>query len=376
MANFINRYFHPYKQVDPDDLTFANGCVSIFNMLGLILGDPGDGIMFSMPSYIALPGDFGILAKLKTVYVPFHSTSQFTPSCIATYSAAYTAATNSGTRIRALLLCNPHNPLGQCYPAETLIALMRFCDTHDIHLIADEIYAQSVYTVLPDPLSSDPFTTSPPSPTSTPTPFTSILSLNTTAYIRPAYLHFLYGLSKDFACGGLRLGVLYTQNKDLFRAVSCMNQFHWSGTIDCTIAATILEDEVWLDGFLETSRKRLGESNGLARALLRGLGVEYQKGGNAGFFLWVDLRRWLGGGEGDGWDKEERLTERLVGNKVFLTGGRRQGSEKPGWYRLVFSHEEGYLREGFRRLGMTLKEVEGEMEGSKRLGKEGADAWV
>ncbi|KAF2465491.1 PLP-dependent transferase [Lindgomyces ingoldianus] len=311
-------------------------------MLGIVLGDPGDGIMLSMPSYIAFPMDFGLLAKMKAVFVPFHDTDQFSPLVVSKYEEARRKAEDSGTRIRVLLLCNPHNPLGLCYTKDTLIALMEFCNEHKIHIIADEIYAMSVYEV----------------PESTAVPFTSVLSFDYTQYINPNYLHFVYGMSKDFACGGLRMGVLWSQNKDLVRATSCINQFHWSGQIDERVAVTILEDSDWLDTFLKTSQQRLAAGNKLARQLMDEAGIKYSAGSNAGFFFWIDLSSWLREQDGkDGWEREEKLLGRMLGNKVFLTNGKAQASEKPGFFRLVFSHEEVVFREGFKRLVRTLKEA-------------------
>ncbi|KAJ5223158.1 uncharacterized protein N7469_009398 [Penicillium citrinum] len=33
----------------------------------------------------------------------------------------------------------PHNPLGRCYPPETLKEFAAFCGENDLHLISDEI---------------------------------------------------------------------------------------------------------------------------------------------------------------------------------------------------------------------------------------------
>lgn len=69
---------------------------------------------------------------------------------------------------------------GQCYPRDTLTAMMRFCQKHRIHLISDEIYALSVF----DTGNADAI------------PFTSVLSIDTTDVIDNNYLHVLYGMSK------------------------------------------------------------------------------------------------------------------------------------------------------------------------------------
>jgi aspartate/methionine/tyrosine aminotransferase len=326
-------------------------------MLSIVIGDPGDGVMLTKPSYIAFSEDFGLVGKcvspscflfsshfialtkgrMKPVFVPFGDEDQFSENSVACYEKTLKEAAEQGTTIKALILCNPHNPLGRCYPPSTLIAIMKFCNQHKIHLLADEIYAQSVYSV------SDPQVI----------PFTSTLSLDWKQHIDPNYFHHVYGMSKDHACGGLRVGCLWSQNSELQRAVIAINGFHWAGQIDQRVAETILEDEAWLDSFLSTSRERLSKANFLAKRLLHEAGIPYAPGANAGFFLWIDLSEWLVVEDGDGdegWKAEERLMKKFLSEgKVFLTPGSGQASEKPGWFRLVFSHREEVLREGIAR---------------------------
>lgn len=105
---------------------------------------------------------------------------QFSPDCIAALDAGFEAAKARGTRIKALIICNPHNPLGRCYPRETLIELLRLCASKGIHLISDEIYALSVYDRHDRPAEK----------------FTSIRSIDFTGIIDPGQVHVLYGMSK------------------------------------------------------------------------------------------------------------------------------------------------------------------------------------
>ena len=90
------------------------------------------------------------------------------------------AAAEEGIKIRALLICNPHNPLGKCYPEVTLKALFKLCDQYGIHLISDEIYGLSVFDVEGEDR----------------TPFTSVLSVDPTGLLKTDQLHVLYGMSK------------------------------------------------------------------------------------------------------------------------------------------------------------------------------------
>jgi cystathionine beta-lyase len=51
----------------------------------------------------------------------------------------------SDSRTRMLVLCNPHNPGGVVYPAETLRRLADLCERHGIIVVSDEIHAEMVH---------------------------------------------------------------------------------------------------------------------------------------------------------------------------------------------------------------------------------------
>ena len=295
---------------------------------------------------------------MQIVFTSFDGVDQFSPEAVPKYEEALNNAEKAGTKIRALLLCHPHNPLGRCYPRETIIRFMQLCDKYCIHLLSDEIYALSVYDV-PDPAAVR---------------FESVMSFDSENYIKPQYLHLIYGFSKDLAASGLRLGVFHTHNKDVMQAMSAIIGPHWSGPLNQRVARLMLDDEAWTDNFLQTSQKKLAERNVFTRQLLEKNGIDYMEGANAGFFLWIDLRRFLkkhnppkGAADaqgnlaadisneianlkvGDGWDAENALTKRMFEHKVFLTSGQSMFAEEPGWYRLIFSQDKHVLEEGVKR---------------------------
>ena len=261
----------------------------------------------------------------------------FSASGVDKYEEALIGAVRDGVRIRAILLCHPHNPLGQCYPPQTLIKFMQLCSKYEIHLICDEIYALSVYDI----------------PDTKAVKFESTLSLETQKYIHPSYLHVLYGMSKDYAVGGIRIGCVYTRNRSLLRALSAVGLFQWSGSANEKVAILMLEDEQWLSGFLQLSRERLAAGNKLARKILDDEGVGYRKGANAGFFLWIDLRPYLSTPSNSSlkarWAAEDELLKQLIENKVYITNGKDMSAEEPGWFRVIFAQDERVIREGLRR---------------------------
>lgn len=274
---------------------------------------------------------------MNCVFVDFDGVDQFATEALEKYEEALKQAEQEGIPIRGLVLCHPHNPLGQCYPRKTLVAFMQFCSKHQIHLIVDEIYALSVYDI-PDPHAVQ---------------FESILAIDHEQYIDSNYLHLLYGMSKDTAASGIRIGVLYTRNAELYHALGAISPFHWSGSANEQVAILMLEDEKWMDGFLRLSRERLAARNKLVRSILDNEGVAYHKGANAGFFIWADFRPFLdapsGAGVEERWAAEDRLMQRLMERKVFVTSGREMSAEEPGWFRIIYSHDEKVITEGLRR---------------------------
>jgi aspartate/methionine/tyrosine aminotransferase len=219
---------------------------------------------------------------------------------------------------------------------------MKLCKKYSLHLIVDEIYALSVYK-----------TTEPNS-----TPFKSVLAIDSSKYLDPNYLHVLYGFSKDMASGGLRLGCIWTRNSDLITALSSISLMNWPSNLAETIAIQILENDKWMESYLKTNQTRLGERATLARSVLEEYDIAYTKGACAGFFLWLDLRKYLGQGDPEKATlKSERLFKKnMLAKGVYLTSGEGLTSEYPGFFRLCFVKDEAEVREGLKRLKEALEE--------------------
>jgi 1-aminocyclopropane-1-carboxylate synthase len=217
---------------------------------------------------------------------------------------------------------------GRCYPRSTLINLIKFCQTYQLHLISDEIYACSVFD------SGEPNAT----------PFTSILSIDTDRYIDPELLHVTYGLSKDFGVAGLRLGAIITRSKPILRAVEAVMRFHNPSGASLAIGTAMLEDRKWCRAFIESSREKLAGAYRHVTKGLREIGVDSLAGSNAGFFVWIDLSPYLPSGE----NAEFVLAQKLKDNGVFLHP-QEEHSLHPGHFRIVFTQDPRTVTEGLRR---------------------------
>jgi aspartate/methionine/tyrosine aminotransferase len=57
--------------------------------------------------------------------------------------AQLAAAQQQGLCVRGLVVINPGNPTGQCLNADNQAEIVRFCEQHNLVLIADEVYQVS-----------------------------------------------------------------------------------------------------------------------------------------------------------------------------------------------------------------------------------------
>jgi 1-aminocyclopropane-1-carboxylate synthase len=64
-------------------------------------------------------------------------------AAVSHHEKALIQAEKNGTKVKGLMLCNPHNPLGRCYSKEVIEAYLALCSKYNIHLIR---YSSSLWT--------------------------------------------------------------------------------------------------------------------------------------------------------------------------------------------------------------------------------------
>ncbi len=153
--------------------------------------------MLSCPSSVCLltncPDGFDFQFRVRSAAIPVVVTvpdlaSTLTHALIPALEQAYR---NTTSPIKGLLLTNPHNPLGQCYPRSVLEECVRFCARHMIHLVFDEVYALTSFDC-PELVE--------------PIPFVSGLALNVKSLGGdPHRVHVIWSSSKDFGQSGVRM---------------------------------------------------------------------------------------------------------------------------------------------------------------------------
>jgi aspartate/methionine/tyrosine aminotransferase len=197
-ASFFNRFFSPQIAILPEHIVTSTGCSSVIETLIFSIADTGDGILLETPMWDGFAVTSTLRNNVRIVPVRHSRRPKNAADLIQLYSEAMKNAT---CPIRGLIICNPHNPLGQIYPTPWLEALLQFCEAHNIHFISDEIYALSNFgaTRCGQYTNSDTVV-------GLETKFTSVLSIDLKRLgVDQARVHVAYSISKDLGSSGVRL---------------------------------------------------------------------------------------------------------------------------------------------------------------------------
>ena len=189
------------------------------------LTEPGDGVILQPP----------VFTDFKPLIASSHRTVVRSPLVLS--DGVYRmdledlAAKAADPANRALILCNPHNPVGRVWTADELAEVAGICSQHDVLVIADEIHAD---VVLP------PFTF---------TPFGSAAGNSGVSWAAT------HGPIKTFGLAGVCDTLLVTDDEritDQFRSAS--SQLHLTRNNVFGLAAfeaAYRTGAPWLDGLLE-----------------------------------------------------------------------------------------------------------------------------
>ena len=306
--------------------TFGAGNVAVLAGVGTVLemtffglADPGEAVLVPTPSYAGFWMDLCTRNELSILPVhrdpPGEAVEDGFVLSVDALDAVWAQAEEDGVVVRALLLCNPDNPLGSVYGAEEIKALLAWARGKGIHVVFDEIYALSVFDASAGPFTSAAAVLGPE----------GLLGQDT---------HIMWGVSKDLGAGGLRCGALITPNTDLIEAVNQISYWGASSRHTQWTLTNILSDLEWMDTFLTTSHARLAEAYGTVTRALDAAGIPYVPAVSA-IFLLIDLRAYL---EEATFDSEHVLWSRLLNEVgINITPGSELRSESPGWFRLCYA---------------------------------------
>uniref|UniRef100_A0A8C3B212 Aminotransferase class I/classII large domain-containing protein n=1 Tax=Cyclopterus lumpus TaxID=8103 RepID=A0A8C3B212_CYCLU len=299
VAKFLTHYCRSPKPLKADNVVVMNGCSSLFSCIAAVICDPKDVILIPTPFYGTQNGR------------PFH----------LTVGKLEEGLKRAKQQVIPVILMNPHNPLAEIYTPEEMIAFLEFAKRNELHSIVDEVYMLTVF---------DEHVV-----------FHSVLSVDSLPDAQRT--HVMWGMSKDFAMAGTRLGTLYTENNDLLEAMAQLGSFHGiSGTTQHQVAQ-LLKDREWIsEDFLPENRCKLKAAHSYLTGELQSIGVPYLDR-PASLYVWADFREYL---RESTFEEELSLWRRFLRHKVVLSCGQAFFCSTPGWFRIVFSDQHLHLQLG------------------------------
>nr|XP_020470887.1 1-aminocyclopropane-1-carboxylate synthase-like protein 1 isoform X1 [Monopterus albus] len=338
VAKFLTHYCCSPKPLEADNVVVMNGGTSLFSCIAAVICDPKDAILIATPFYGIIKEDVGQYSDVKLYHVPLDCEPDGKDSrpfhlTVEKLEEGLIRAKQEGSIIRAIILVNPHNPLAEIYTLKEMIAFLEFAKRNELHAIVDELYMLTVF---------DESVT-----------FDSVLSVDSLP--DPQRTHVMWGLSKDFAMAGMRIGTLYTENRDVVEAMAQLGAFHSiSGTTQYQVAQ-LLKDREWIsETFLPENRSRLKAAHGYLTGQFQSMGIPYLDR-PAALFVWADLRKYL---REPSFEEELSLCKSFLRHKVVLSGGYAFSCSVPGWFRIVFASPQHHLHLALKRIREALKEIE------------------
>jgi cysteine-S-conjugate beta-lyase len=270
----------------------------------------GDGVVINPPVY---PPFFHLVTEAggTVVEVPLLDNGAEYSLDLVGIETAFAAGA------RALLLCNPQNPLGLVHSASSLAALAELAARYDVTIVSDEIHGMLTHS------------------TATFTPFLTVSDA------AREYGVAVTSASKAFNLAGVKCAVMIGASDRALALLDGMSEeVLWRTSIlgmHASIAALTHGDD-WLDGTIdaiETSKLLLGRLLGAELP-----DVEFRSP-DATYLAWLDFRSL-------GWGDDPSI--RAMDAGVALNPGPEFGRQGRGFTRLNFACSPEVLTEAIRRL--------------------------
>ncbi|MBT4790948.1 MAG: aminotransferase class I/II-fold pyridoxal phosphate-dependent enzyme [Halobacteriovoraceae bacterium] len=316
VAIFFENYLN-LKNVQAENIIIQSGLSCICESLSFSLFDQNDIIMIAAPYYTGFEHDFTKRFGCEFLKVPLKTSNKFEHE-ISSFITTYQNHPHP-EKIKAVLITHPHNPTGEKLSYTFGQKLIDFCLKNDLELICDEVYALSSHTKA------------------------SHQSLYQLAIDANVKAHFLYGMAKDFALAGLKVGFYLSPDMQLTESLKNVSYFHPVSTQTQLLVANILSDTHFLDTLICENQKRLASVVAKIRNELPQFSfLSY----DAGLFIILNLSSYCQNFA----DEQDLFNYFLNELKINFTAGQDMSFQEPGYFRVCFAKEKGDISEFITRM--------------------------
>ena len=321
IANFFENHLH-IKNINPDNIIIQTGVSAICEALSFAMFDKGDIILIPAPYYTGFDHDFTKRFGCRFERVQLDKEDGFIHH-IENFQKHFESCSEK-SRIKAVLLTHPHNPTGEVLSQDFMNDMISFCKDKNIELISDEIYALSTHQNEPH------------------------FSLYQLARKEGVKAHLLYGMAKDFALAGLKVGFYYSEDLELVSVMQNLSYFHPVSTQTQLLVESILSDKEFLENYIPTNQKRLQQIPMLIETQLP---MYKFIPTDAGLFFILDLSEFC-----QSFEDEHSYFEKFLNYiRINLTPGKELGLDTPGFFRVCFARPKEDVLEFIIRMKMFFE---------------------
>lgn len=307
--------------IDKDWIIYTSGVVPALSAIIKALTAPGDKVLIQTPVYncffSSIRNNGCEIVESRLVYAD------------NTYSIDFEDLERkvSDPKVKAMILCNPHNPAGRVWSRDELIRIGEICIRHDVVVIADEIHCELVM------------------PGYEYTPFASIseeFSRHCVSCVSP---------SKAFNIAGLQIANIVCtdagRRAKIDRAINInevcdVNPF---GVI--ALQAAYNEGAEWLDQLLEYIHGNYEYMRSFCEEYLPDFPITKLEGT---YLVWMDCRKF----DMTSAELEKALIQDA---KLWLNAGTMYGKDGEGFMRWNIACPRARMIEGLRRFEKFAKNI-------------------
>lgn len=322
LRNSYTEFLKEFLKVDKfeaDNVAVSCGLSSVIEILSYAIFNEGEKVLTIAPLYNGFYHDFE--TRFKAEIVLSHSIDD---NGEFDFDRLENDIKNCGCK--TILINNPHNPLGHSYKEEEIRKIITIAKDLDIKIIADEVYANSVFGS---------------------NPFISFLDKRFDDLNYTDSIYHLYGLAKDFALSGFKVGFFASTDPKVTQAVQSLAYFHTVSTQTQSTATYLLSELDWCrDLFIKNNQMLLECFNTLSSGLEK-MGIKYFPS-NSGIFTMIDLSGYL---KTASFESELELFRFLIDElRISITPGQFFGCDRPGYFRVCYAKPNHILLPFLERL--------------------------
>jgi len=317
-SEFLKKFL-AIDKFDENHIAVGCGLSAILEILSFVIFNEGDEVLTVSPLYNGFYHDFEtrFRAKIRLSYALDDKGS---------FSIEALREDLQRTKVKVLLINNPHNPVGYTYTALEIREIISLAKELDVKIIADEVYAKSVFGKQE---------------------FTSFLDNQYDDLDYQDSIFHLYGLAKDFALSGFKVGFFASTNAKVTQAVQSLAYFHTVSTQTQHTCSYLLSELEWCQSLFKENSSILAETYNELISGLAKIGLEHFPS-DSGIFTMVNLSKYLKDNSKEG---ELELFNFLIDElKISITPGQFFGYEKYGYFRVCYAKPNYILKEFLLRL--------------------------